>query len=142
VKVVDLNLLIYAVNRDAEEHARARQWLDTLLSGDETVGLPWSVLLGFLRLSTNARLFARPLRGSEAMAIVDAWLGQPAVVALSPGEEHWSILRSLLTVSGATGSLTSDAHLAALTIEHGGELCSADSDFRRFDGLRWVNPIA
>lgn len=142
MKVVDLNLLLYAVNRDAVQHTRARQWLDSLFSGDEPVALPWIVLLGFLRISTSPRVFNRPLTGEQAIAIVDAWLDQPGAIALSPGEAHWSILRGLLSESSGLGAATTDAHLAAMAIEHGAELCSADGDFRRFAGLRWRNPIA
>jgi toxin-antitoxin system PIN domain toxin len=142
--VIDLNILLYAVNRDAPEHSRARQWLDTTLGGDEPVGLPWIVLLAFLRIATNARVFARPLTRDEALSVVDAWLGQPSVTALAAGDGHWAIVRSLLrdaAHSGGVGGVTSDAHLAALAIEHGAQLWSADSDFRRFDGLRWKNPL-
>jgi toxin-antitoxin system PIN domain toxin len=142
MKIVDLNILLYAVNRDAEQHAAARKWVDDLFGGDEPVGLPWILLLGFLRIATNARVFPKPLKPSDALAVVDAWLDQPAVVALAPGQDHWTILRQLLAVGGIGANGTSDAHLAAIAIEHGAELCSADADFRRFDGLRWSNPLA
>ena len=130
MKVVDLNLLLYAVNRDAVQHTRARQWLDSLFSGDEPVALPWIVLLGFLRISTSPRVFNRPLTGEQAIAIVDAWLDQP--IALSPGEAHWSILRGLLSESRGLGAATTDAHLAAMADRlHGAELAKlADGDFR------------
>ena len=142
MKVVDLNLLLYAVNRDDERHARARTWLEKVLNGDEPVGLPWIVLLGFLRIATNPRVFARPLSSTEAIALVDAWLSRPPVSALAPGDGHWLILRSLLADRPGVGVIATDAHLAAIAIEHGAELCSSDADFRRFEGLRWVNPIA
>jgi toxin-antitoxin system PIN domain toxin len=141
VKVIDLNILLYAVNRDVEQHARARQWLDATLSGDEPVAMPWIVILGFLRIATSARVFSRPLTSAEAVGIVDAWLDQPSVVALVPGPEHWSILRTLLLEADAGSGMTSDAHLAAIAIENGAELCSADADFRRFEGIRWRNPL-
>ncbi len=142
MKIVDLNILLYAVNRDAEQHTSARKWIDEVFGGNEPVGLPWIVLLGFLRIATNSRVFPKPLKPSEAMAVVDAWLGQPTVEALSPGVEHWSILRRLLAEGGIGANGTSDAHLAAIAIELGAELCSADADFRRFAGLRWTNPLA
>ena len=142
MKVVDLNLLLYAVNRDSFPHSRARVWLERSLSGDEPVGMPWTVLLGFLRLSTTARVLPRPLAVEEALAVVDSWLARPVVVPLAPGPEHWRILRALLEDAGAAGNLVSDAHLAALAIESGAELCSSDSDFARFPTLRLTNPLA
>ena len=142
MKVVDLNLLLYAVNRDSPRHEDAKAWLDTTLSGDETVALPWVVLLGFLRIATNRHVLPRAITIDQAVSVVDSWLAQPAVVALSPGDEHWSILNALLTEAGSAGNLTTDAHLAALAIEHGAELCSTDADFARFPRLRWVNPLA
>jgi toxin-antitoxin system PIN domain toxin len=142
MKVVDLNILLYAVNRDDQHHAAARAWLEDVLNGDEPIGLPWVVLLGFLRIATNPRVFARPLTSAQAMELVDAWLERPAVIALAPGDEHWRILRSLIADARSIGAIATDAHLAALAIENGAELCSADADFRRFEGLRWSNPIA
>lgn len=142
MKVVDLNLLLYAVNRDAPHHERAKAWWERTLSSDEPIALPWAVLLGFLRLTTNARVFPQPLSPEAALTVVDGWLPYASVIALTPGAEHWRILRSLLVESGTAGNLTTDAHLAALTIEHGAELCSADGDFARFRSLRWVNPLA
>ena len=142
MKLLDLNLLIFAVNRDSASHRAARAWLEDVLSGDETVALPWVVILGFLRLTTNPRVVARPLTIEQAIGVVDGWLARPAVVALSPTDEHWPILRELLGGSGSAGNLTTDAHLAALAIEHGAELCSADGDFARFARLHWANPLA
>jgi hypothetical protein len=141
VKVVDLNLLLYAVNRDSSRHERAKAWLEDTLSGDELVALPWVVLLGFIRLSTNPRILPRPLAAERAVGVVDSWLAQPPVITLGAGDEHWRILRDLLQESGTAGNLTTDAHLAALAIENGAELCSSDSDFARFRQLRWVNPL-
>ena len=142
MKVVDLNLLLYAVNRDSAEHARASAWLERALAGSEPVALPWAVILGFLRLATSARVFPKPLGPAAAAEVVDGWLSAPAVVPLSPGDEHWRILRSLIDGSGTAGNLTIDAHLAALAIEHGAELCSTDADFARFTALRRTNPLA
>ena len=142
MKVVDLNVLLYAVNRDAAHHRAARRWLESALSGEETVALPWVVLLGFLRIATNPRIFPSPLTTPDAITIVDGWLDRPNVIALTPGDEHWATLRALLTDTGTAGNLTTDAHLAALAIESGAELCSTDADFGRFPGVRWVNPIA
>jgi toxin-antitoxin system PIN domain toxin len=141
MRLADLNLLIYAVNRDAPQHDLARQWLEDSLSGDETLALSWTVILGFLRLTTSARIFDRPLSAERANAIVDEWLSHPNVDVLVPGNQHWSILRALLHEAGTAGNLTSDADLAALAIEHDAELHSADADFQRFRGVRCVNPL-
>ena len=142
MKLVDANLLIYAVDEEASHHAAARAWLEDLLSGTETVALPWLVLLAFLRLTTQPRLFARPLAADEALDVVESWLDQPCVVTVGPTVRHAARMRELLRVVGAAGNHVGDAHLAALAIEHGAELCSADTDFARFPGLRWTNPVA
>lgn len=142
MKVVDLNLLLYAVNRDSIHHTRARTWLEQILSADEPVALPWTVLLGFLRIATSARILPYPLSVEQALGVVDSWIDQPVVVLLAPGAEHWRILRELLAEAGTAGNLTTDGHLAALAIESGAELCSSDSDFARFNKLRWTNPLA
>lgn len=141
MKLIDANLLLYAVNRSSDHHDRARQWLGDTLSGDEPVGLPWVVVLAFLRLATSDRVFPKPLAVDQAIATVDGWFAQPVVVAVSPGENHWRILRRLLAGAGTAANLTTDAHLAALAIENGAELCSADADFARFPALRVLNPI-
>jgi toxin-antitoxin system PIN domain toxin len=142
VTVVDLNLLIYAVNEDALQHERARRWWEAVLSGAETVGLAWSVILGFIRLTTNSRVMPRPLAPEQAFAVIDDWLGHPFVTAIEATERHWAIVKELLLPLGTAGNLTSDAHLAALAIEHGARLVSTDNDFSRFAGLRWMNPLA
>jgi len=141
VKIVDLNLLLYAINRDAPHHARAKVWLERVLTDDEPVGLAWVTLLGFLRLATSARVFPQPLAPEQALAVVDSWVAHPAVTMVHPGDEHWRILRTLLEESGIAGNLTTDAHLAALALEHGAALHSTDADFARFRRLRWVNPL-
>lgn len=142
MKVVDLNVLLYAVNRDSPRHEQARAWVESTLSGEETVALPWVVLLGFLRIATSPHVLPHPITIDQAIAVVDGWLAQPPVVALGPGDEHWSILRGLLAEAGSAGNLTTDAHLAALALEHGAALCSTDADFARFPRLRRVNPLA
>jgi hypothetical protein len=141
VILVDANLALYAYNEDSVEHASARAWLEGTLSGDQQVGLPWHTLLAFLRITTNPRLFPRYFSIEESCAIVDEWLQMPQVAILQPGERHWSILQRMLTVGQAAGNLASDAHLAALAIEHGALLCTTDRDFARFPGLRWENPL-
>ena len=141
MKILDLNLLLYAVNRDSAVHQRARTFVDAAMSGEEMIGIPWVVVLGFLRLATNPRVFPAALSMEKAIDTVDRWFGRPSTTPLSPGERHWEILRDLLHERGSSASLTTDAHLAALAIENGAELCSADTDFARFRGLRWTNPL-
>jgi len=142
VKLVDLNLLIYAIDEESPAHAAARGWLEEVLSGTEEVGFAWAVLLGFVRLTTNPAVFDAPLDADEALDVVEGWLAQPVATVVEPSERHTQNLRELLTVTGTAGNLTTDAHLAALAIEHGAELCSRDSDFSRFPGLRWRDPLA
>lgn len=141
MKLIDANLLLYAVDESSAFHTQARAWLESCLSGPETVALDWNVLLAFMRLSTHARIFARPLTPSQALDLIDSWLEQPNVTVIHAGKRHAAILRQLLEPLGTGGNLTSDAHLAAIAIEHGAELCSLDNDFSRFAGLRWVNPL-
>ena len=139
--LVDANLLIYAVDRDSAHHARAKRWLEAALSGAEWVGLPWIAVLAFLRIATHAGVMRKPLAAEDAIDYVDGWLRQPFVKPIGPGEQHWPILRNLLQASGAAGNLTSDAHLAALAIEHGCTIASTDNDFRRFAGVTHLNPL-
>lgn len=139
--IIDVNLLIYAVNQNAPAHDKARKWLESVLSGTETVALPWIVLLAFLRLTTRSGLFQKPLPAAAAFDLIDSWLQQPSVIVLEPAPRHLQTMRDLLTPLGTGGNLTSDAHLAALAIEHNAELCSTDNDFSRFPRLRWTNPL-
>lgn len=142
MKLLDANLLLYAVDDRSPRHEPARTWLDATMSGAETVGLAWLVLLAFLRLSTNGRVFEHPLTAPEALDLIDGWLARPCTTVVAPGARHSTVLRELLVPLGVAGNLSSDAHLAAIAIEHGAELCSCDHDFGRFPGLRWVDPIA
>jgi len=142
MKLLDLNILIYAMDESSSRHREARRWLDATLSGPGTLAFAWSVLVGFVRLSTRAAVFERPLSVDEALDVVEGWLRQPSVTVAHPTDRHPGVLRELLTAVGTAGNLTSDAHLAALAIEHGAELCSTDTDFGRFPGLRWVDPLA
>lgn len=142
MKLVDANLLLYAVDESSHHHALAKSWLEERLSGAETFAFAWAVLLAFLRLATNPRVFDEPLQLSEALDLVDSWLEQPCATVVHQTDRHSRLLRELLAPLGTAGNLTSDAHLAALAIEHGAELCSADADFTRFPRLQWVNPLA
>jgi toxin-antitoxin system PIN domain toxin len=141
VILVDANLLVYAFVRQAREHDAARAWLDDRLSEPAQVGLPWPSLLAFVRLVTNPRVCERPVRVAVAWDQVEHWLAaEPAWIPL-PTERHAATLGALLLASGKGANLVPDAHLAALAIEHGLTLCSSDSDFARFRGLRWVDPL-
>ncbi|MBK9062910.1 MAG: type II toxin-antitoxin system VapC family toxin [Acidobacteria bacterium] len=140
--LVDANILIYAVDADSPHHAKARRWLEETLSGTTRVGLAWVVVLAFLRLTTSPAVMRRPLAVERALRYVDEWLEQPFVELVGPGEKHWPLLRTLLAATGAAGNLTSDAHLAALSLEISAEIGSTDRDFGRFPGVRHVNPLA
>ncbi|HTS38713.1 MAG TPA: TA system VapC family ribonuclease toxin [Candidatus Solibacter sp.] len=140
--VFDANLLIYAYDSGATQHALARPWVEETLSGAERVGIPWQSILAFLRFMTNRRLPGQRLSVQQASEIVDGWLGQSNIQLLMPGDQHWPLLRNLLIEGQASGPLVSDAVIAALAIEYGGVLYTADRDFARFPGLRWVNPLA
>jgi toxin-antitoxin system PIN domain toxin len=140
--LLDANLLIYAVNSDAPQHKRAKEWLEAALSGPTTVAFSWIVLLAFLRITTRPGLFAKPLPLEAAFHLVDAWLDQRSATVVHPGSRHHLILRELLLPLGTGGNLTSDAHLAALALEHGAEIYSADADFARFARVKWRNPLS
>jgi toxin-antitoxin system PIN domain toxin len=142
VILVDANLLIYAVNQDLPQHKQARSWWEQTLSGTATVGIPWVSLLAFLRICTNLRIFAQPLSPEAAIAYIDEWLGLPPVRLVAPGTGHWAILRNLLLQTGMAANLTTDAHIAALALEQGYSVYSADNDFQRFPGVKHVNPMS
>ena len=141
MKLPDVNLLLYALDETSPHHVAARSWLEDTLSGTEPVGFAWSVLLAFLRLATRPQLFAQPLDASEAFDVIEGWLAQPCAILVEPTERHLALLRGLIQPLGTAGNITTDAHLATLAIEYGGEVCSADTDFARFPGLRWSNPL-
>ncbi len=142
MKLLDANVLLYAYDSSSAQHGVAAKWLATALSGAEPVCLSWMTLMAFIRISTNPRAVQRPLSVENACAIVSSWLEQPCVSVLSPGERHWSLLKQLLASSKASGPLAMDAHLAALAIEHGAVLVTSDRDFRRFEGLKTLDPLA
>lgn len=139
MKLPDVNVLLYAVDESSRHHETARPWMEEALSGTETVAFCWSVLLAFVRLSTRPVVFEQPLTAGEALDLVEGWLGQPCATIVEPTTRHVAVLRDLLGSFGTAGNLATDAHLAALAIEHGAELCSYDADFSRFAGLRWSN---
>jgi uncharacterized protein len=139
--LVDANILVYAHVGSFAQHEVAREWFDRQLSGVSRVGLPWASLLAFLRIVTNPCLFDRPEPMSAAWDQVRAWLACETAWVPEPAERHVEILSALLALPGVRGGLVPDAHLAALAMEHGLILCSADRDFAQFPGLRWMNPI-
>lgn len=141
MKLVDANLLLYATDEQSPRYPAARSWLDALLSGDEPIAFALAVLLAFLRLSTNPRIFEQPLSMDRAFDVVQGWVTHPNALILHPGERHLTLVRQLLRPLGTAGNLVTDAHLAALAIEHWAELNSCDADFSRFFGLRWINPL-
>jgi hypothetical protein len=142
VRIVDLNVLLYAVNADAEQHERVRTWWEKAINDEDPVGLAWVVLLGFLRLATNPLVFPRPLAPESAAAKIDTWLALDNVRLVREKDDHWTTLRRLLGEAGTAGNLTTDAHLAALALNHEAVLVSCDTDFARFPGLKWMNPLA
>jgi len=137
----DVNLLLYVHNRSAQQHEAAGRWLKAALAGPEPVALTWTTILGFLRMSTNPKVYPNPMTVGEAIAAVNEWLAHPAVALLHMGERHWDILARLIVTGNVSGPTITDAHLAALAIEHGATLCTTDRDFARFPGLRWQNPL-
>lgn len=141
MRIVDLNVLLYAVNADAAQHDRVRGWWEKAVNDEDTLGLAWVVLLGFLRLATNPRVFPRPLTPEAAAAKLDTWLSVDNVRVVREKDDHWQTLKLFLGTTGTAGNLTTDAHLAALALSHDAVLVSCDTDFARFKGLRWENPL-
>jgi toxin-antitoxin system PIN domain toxin len=136
----DVNVLVHAHNAESIVHEKARLWWDRCLAGTEGVGLAWAVILGFVRISTNRRIVARPLPVHDVMQRLQAWLSLPHVHIALPADTHFQRLRAELERLGTAGNLTTDAHLAVLAMERGYILYSTDTDFARFSGLRWINP--
>lgn len=140
MRLVDANVLLYAVNEDAHHHEASRRWLDDALSGQHTVAFAWMALLPFVRLATKEGLFPSPLTLDQAMDRVDAWLAASPAVVVEPTSDHPRVVRRLLTDLGVGGNLVNDAHLAALAIEHRCEIVSYDHVFDRFPGVRRSSP--
>ena len=138
--VVDTNVLLYAADSESPFHSRSRRWLNAQLSGSGTVGFSWVALLGFARIATNPRIMRTAATSDEAFDVIDAWLAQPGALILVPTPSHGSVIRQLLRTTGAAANLVNDAHLAALALEYHASVCSYDSDFERFDGIRRIEP--
>lgn len=136
----DVNVLVHAHNTDSAVHEPARRWWDQCLAGTQGVGLAWATLLGFIRITTNRKIVARPLAVGDVLDRIESWLELPHVHVAQPSEGHFTKLREALEQLGTAGNLTTDAHLAALAMERGYVLYSTDADFARFTGLRWANP--
>lgn len=142
MRLPDVNLLLYATDETSPRFAEATTWLRGLLNSEETVAFAWNVLLAYVRLTTKPQVVGSPMTTDEALDVIDGWLRLPNVILVEPTDRHLRVLRELLEPLGSGGNLTTDAHLAALAIEHGATLCSSDSDFRRFPGLRWEDPLS
>ena len=138
---MDANLLLYAEDSSSPQHAKARAWWDGQLTGGSPVCLCWSVLGAFIRIGTNARVFHRPLTLDQAVGRVQSWLAQPCTRIVQPTDRHWVVFQDMLREGQAIANLVTDAHLAALAVEHGCELNSTDADFARFPGVKWRNPL-
>ena len=139
--LVDANLLLYAEDSLSEQHEAARTWWDDQLSNASPVCLCWPVLKAFIRIGTNTRLHQNPLTLTEACDRVQSWLDQPCIRLVHPTDGHWALFQKMLKEGKASGNLVSDAHIAALAIEHNCVLQSTDNDFTRFQGLKWKNPL-
>lgn len=139
--IPDANVLIYAFNPLAPERESAREWLSTSLSGNIDFGFTWQTLTAFARISTDRRLFSNPYSTAEAFEIMESWLSTPRARVLVPTQNHMRIFSRLAIESKVNGPMLMDAHLAALAIEHGATLATTDRDFRRFDGLKLMNPL-
>lgn len=140
--LVDANILLYAADRESPFHEAASSWLTRVLNGSRRVGLPWQCLVAFVRISTHPRASAHPLQPARAAEFVEAWLEPDVAWIPRPGPGHATIFGQLVSKYHVTGNLVSDAHLAALAVEHGLTVCSADSDFARFAEVRWDNPVS
>ena len=138
--IVDANVLLYAVDSKSHFYATARTWLDEVMNGVERVGLPWVSLLAVQRITTHPRVTGNPLTSAEAWSDITDWLDADQAWVPTPGSRHRDILGQLLIDGDLHGNLVTDAHLAALAIENGTGICSFDSNFTRFNDLRWIDP--
>jgi len=141
MKLLDANILLYAYDRSATHHDVCRMWLEAVFNATETIALPWQTILAFVRISTNPRAVKHPISNAQACDIVATWLERPNVVIANAADRFWNILRQQMLDAQVSGPLVTDAALAALAIEQGATLCSTDRDFRRFEGLKLLDPI-
>lgn len=139
--ILDANVLLYAYDSSSAKHSEARAWVEQVFSGEPAIGIPWQTISAFLRVITNNNLPGDRFSIEQAAEIIDQWLEQPNVRFLAPSGEHWTYFRRMLLEGQARGTLVTDAQLAALTLEYGGQLHTTDRDFARFPDLRWQNPL-
>lgn len=139
--LVDANILLYAVDTSSPFNDRARDWLESALNGPRRVAIPWACFLAFVRIGTHPRALDRPMTPGEAWSFVEDWLAAPSIWIPAPGRGYAEILGRLVRDLDLRGPLVADAALAALCLEHGLAVVSADSDFARFTGLEWINPV-
>ena len=142
MKIIDSNVLIYAVDRVAPQHASCRRWLEQALNRREELGFNWIAISGFLRVTTHTRILTHPLSVQEALDHVDRWLAVPIVQIVEPLGDYWDVVKELLSIAGRGGNLVTDAHLAALALAHNATLVSCDGDFGQFPRLKWENPLS
>ena len=142
MKLVDANVLLYAVNTASHGHAASKAWLEGALNGRDAVGLPWLVQLAFLRIATKVGLFPRPLTVPDALDLLAEWTSRSACTVPEPTPRHLGVLSGLLLDAGTGGNLVNDAHLAALAVEHRAVVVTWDADFARFPGVRVQRPAA
>ncbi|NJK93509.1 MAG: type II toxin-antitoxin system VapC family toxin [Blastochloris sp.] len=140
--IPDANLILYAHNQADPDHAASIQWWERLLNGAEPVGIPHAVIMAFLRLSTSARILLQPLTVDESARCIESWFKRPQVRLIEPSHTHLSTFLQLIRKTGVAGNLTTDAHIAVLSLEYHAEIHSADADFARFPGIRWRNPLS
>ena len=141
MKLLDANILLYAYDRSAAHHGTCRVWLESTLNADEMVALPWQTILAFVRIATNPKATRNPLSGAAACTIAESWLSRPNITVVEPGERFWEIFRDQVCEAQVSGPLVTDTALASLALENGAVLCSTDKDFRRFKGLRLLDPL-
>jgi toxin-antitoxin system PIN domain toxin len=141
VKIVDTNILLYAIDPAAVAHEAVAKWWAAATNADEQLGFAWVSVLGFVRIATNPRVFARPLTVRQALDQAGVWLDMPIARIVQEPRDHWKLVEQLIATIGTAGNLTTDAHLAALAISHGATLVSCDTDFLKFRQLRFENPL-
>lgn len=139
--VPDVNLLVYAHVKDMPHHERAHKWWTQVINGEESVGLAWSVITGFIRITSTRELFSQPLSVEQACEVANSWLSNPLICQLHPSADHLSHVQRVATEIKSNGRIIPDVHLAVLAFEHGGTVYSADSDFARFGMSKWINPL-
>lgn len=139
--LVDANILLYAEDSLSSFHQKAREWWDGQLSGTGPVCLCWTVLSAFIRIGTNPRVFESPLSLEQSLDRIQSWIDQPCTRIIRPTERHWTIFQQVLKDGQAVANLVTDAHIAALALEHGCTVASTDADFARFSKLKWINPL-